>query len=458
MPIKTRYFTSKPFRDAILNLYPNLGNNLQRWRVLEYILKSDFLDADTGNLILSAEAIACHLEQENLLANKEFSTIKVLKDFSDNVFKLEWSEYYWSLSGSFNKPRQLLSPIPAELDIMNKMDIITRIKPRVRFDNGLQESEEEYMLKTPARIVQTDKILEYMNGLPRKRFVKAVDDNFDDAIAVWKTLSPKIQDAQLRQIDMIQGREKPIYKSVDNSTRVYSVNKSIATAKREIREAFCKGWQSMDLRSSQYTIVYHVWGMKKLGMAFYDDLWTYVLDDLGLTLADKPKIKTLLYSLIFGKSEDNLKQAIRDEFPDDSVDDTMVERFIACQPISDLLKARELALTAIKTNGYALDAWGEKLTPPDVDIKCKNGKTVSVPNYNSVLAQVAQSYETRIMYPVIDLAKETNGRLTICLWLHDGIKWTFDDKARIPIWEKRLSAAITREAEKLGIPIIVDFS
>jgi hypothetical protein len=72
-----------------------------------------------------------------------------------------------------------------------------------------------------------------------------------------------------------------------------------------------------------------------------------------------------------------------------------------------------------------------------------------------VSAQIAQSYELKLLYPVIQLARTTND-FTIMYWLHDGFYMLVNNNERAAYWIELLELAVETVANELEIPSFLD--
>jgi len=92
-------------------------------------------------------------------------------------------------------------------------------------------------------------------------------------------------------------------------------------------------------------------------------------------------------------------------------------------------EAREAQLEKISNDGGAENCFGRWVAIPD---KWHERQKRYFPNSRSVLAQLAQAWELRLLLPVLELARTTE-QFTIMLWLHDGFYVDFRDQNRAQI-------------------------
>ena len=83
-------------------------------------------------------------------------------------------------------------------------------------------------------------------------------------------------------------------------------------------------------------------------------------------------------------------------------------------------------------------------------------------NALSLMAQQAQSYELRLIWPAFELASSYNASdrhgVVITSFLFDGFSFVSKDSRESEKWRIKLSDAIQKEAKNLGIATSLEFS
>lgn len=214
----------------------------------------------------------------------------------------------------------------------------------------------------------------------------------------------------LRSLQAIVVNPQPQYSAKNRSPRLYSAGDGVLSLPRELRKEYCKrmGWVCLDLKSAQLAIVAKLWkidsilNLLKTGQS----VWEYLE---SITDAPKLALKDAVYAVIFGAS---VQRGVKLAFLKHECPDEMYKAFLQVDIVSDLLNARDDELKKIEDMLYGVDCFGRR-------IECDSIVGVEVQDKRSVLAQVVQSFEMKLMLDIADDIAQTSASIT--LWVHDGI-------------------------------------
>ncbi|MCW5940666.1 MAG: hypothetical protein KIS66_00450 [Fimbriimonadaceae bacterium] len=506
VPYQPKRTCSRRFREAVENLFPGLGNSYEYWRLLEWLVYSPWHDEETGRLVMSSDVLRHQVGAEDR-DPKDWSLNRLLERFGNDVFQVTVGNF------GYGRVRTLLSDIPPELVTLIDQElgsVLPRGEERVWFCNGnkvrRQDAADELKrLRADARErtrrvygdptenggagihaearaegIETIQnhgcqlafdLLSYLNGLPSNRFDQ-IRSRLDEAHAV----ADKVDVDSVRQHQILKSIEdiaQPFYKPVEpdpifdakgmeigrapRSVRIFSLNDSLLRLKSEVRDVLTKDWMKLDLRAAQLAIVSELWNVgsvkKFLSNSRENDrsIWSELIAWMGVEgdpLA-KPMLKDAVYSLVFGMGEKKMKAQLESFFPD--LADPW-KRFEDHAIIAALLRARTKAFNDMRMQGFGIDAFGQRI--PILN-KPRSDEGYQPTNVPSAAAIIAQSYELKLLEPVIRLAIEQQGKtggFVITSWLHDGCWIHVTDSRNRKRWKNRLSLEVEQTAKTLGIP------
>jgi hypothetical protein len=252
--------------------------------------------------------------------------------------------------------------------------------------------------------------------------------------------------ARRQQLDIlkrISDQPQTFYRPISggNTDRVFGVGGGFTGLKREVRNALIQGWQKADLRSAQLAINAMLWDvpeiktfLQKRHRSIWEELYEHFkLNNKEATRA-KPALKTALYAACYGmgvrKIGSNLTEALAD------VGIVRNGNLFTKHPlIKALLNGRKRAVAAIQRNGGAKTCFGKWLS--DFELTTPQ-----------ILAQISQAIELKIMHAIFEVAAKTSN-FTITLFQHDGIAVHFTDKSKAERWKRRMTKAVSEEAQRL---------
>ena len=459
LPHKT---CSPEFRDLVAAKLPGLGTNYEYWRLLEYVLFGTWVDEATGQLVLSAKQAAYLTGNERKWLSNYFALQPLLDGFTKEVFPLDTEGIIFNHYFEANQAGRIVADVPEWLLNAATTERRHTGRKRVEFATGEQWTsrksakvlrsmrEEAALLAASAGCMETQRLLKYLNGVAPNTFA-GIRHQLPTAHEVADEVGADVE-RQHNLLHAIEQTTQPVYKPVENSTRVYTLNESFPRLKREVRDVLTKGWLKADLASAQLAIAATIWQAPTVGGFLISDrrIWDELQEWMKLPRLPKVKsdLKELMYSLLFGMSRKNLCAKARQMFP------ARMEpwRRLSKHPVVNaMLEARQRQFATLRSVGFVTDAFGRTLT---LQPKGRSSSGYQQDNASSILAQVAQSWELRLMLPILDLAEShrgTNG-FTITMWLHDGVCINVHDARRIEAWKARISLAVAKQADELGIP------
>jgi len=150
----------------------------------------------------------------------------------------------------------------------------------------------------------------------------------------------------------------------------------------------------------------------------------------------KQVLKTAIYAVCFGASKRTITMILQ-AFSSQEV----ITLFFQDTIIEAILQARQEQYKKIVVQGGVTDCFGRFLSTENS-------------NPRSILAQQCHSVELKLLYPVVKLAQEKQGKsdgFTITLWQHDGFDFVVKNKLQKEAWIKRLQKVVWEQAQELDI-------
>lgn len=455
--MSTVRFCSNRFREELRTLFPGLDGKPDRWLFLQFLIYCQHFDFATDKLVASARVVSEWMGKEKLFHNNNFSVRDVAGDFSKHVFPVSLSDYVYEPSKARFESRIVLSKFPSEVERLWERERRSRHTPRVEFATGKRAVNPKLNLVSTSAPEASRIMVEYMNALPTNRFSKAVSAHWEEAAEIAASLGEMHTPAgrQSAILTQLLTNPKPYYKTVERSARIFSAtDASIANLKRCVRDVLCQDWLKCDLASAQYSINYRLWGMEEIGIPFVASPFDTLIADLGLHRDARPALKKIMYSICFGMG--TRRDPTRENISDlaDAIAPDLWRRMRFHPLIMGLLGTRKSQFERIRRDGFSLDAWGN---PIPLVPEAYDGR--SGDNVRSVLAQLAQSYEQRLMFEIYKLAIQNSGKhgFSIMVNVYDGLYICVHDSADIDSWKRRISTAVESEAARLGINTQLDW-
>jgi len=435
---------SETFRNDVSKILPGLGDNSSYWNLFAYLAFGTKVDDYSGNLVISSDLLA-KIEGKSTV-NRNYVGRKLLDAFRRDVHDFSYSKW---------ESRKGLARIITKLEWSKEISKIIELERNGRWKNKKQvyihngnnfeksrqkeywkmEKKEALQLSKNVTLKEEKVLLDYLNNHPPNTFY-SLDKNIREARKnIKKVGANEVWHTNL--LNDIEDQFQPFYKPTERSTRVFPASGNMLSLKSELRLILTIDWYEFDLKSAQLAICSKLWKINEL-KAFLksgESIWTYLMKWLGVRNTKKNKgiVKDALYALIFGAYKKKLNKILF------QLDNNAYDIFIKIPIIKLLLKARRRQFREIKKKGGGYNCFGQWIS------SIKYG-------HRSVVAQLAQAYELKILFPAIELAKEKEREFRIVLWQHDGFSVVFFDKRRIDnlIWN--LQYVVDSKAKELGIP------
>lgn len=274
-----------------------------------------------------------------------------------------------------------------------------------------------------------------MNNLKPNRFYKMVRENYD--MAMFEALFTEHPTHQLNLLNAIYNNCQPFYKPVEKSVRIFSFNENILGLKKSVKQNLLPGLIECDLKSAQLAIAATLWNIPEIKefLSEKKSIWDELADCYGLKLNPDLKsiLKNCLYATMYGMLPVNLKSMLNQHLG-------TFDPFFNNNIIKLLLKERNKQFNQISDCGGATSCFGNFLS-------------TSKFSRRSILAQLAQAIELKLLYPIIKLARENtdcNG-FSILLFQHDGFSWLPHRTSCKRKWSYILNNVVYESARSLGI-------
>jgi hypothetical protein len=265
-----RWLVSRHFYEAAFEHFPAIRENEVYQNALWYLFFATSFDQDTDRLLLCRDTLAAIKQQEPAnFVSKDF-----LHELEQNVLgegNLRWSE--WRKKHC----RQLLKL---------KLGQFARIlrgeyegqwdKSGLIFLNGESWSptKARHARKTERALAErvvpdcphAEFIQRYLNQLPRNRFTKIINKNYQKAFSfAVRSLQGEKHQREIRILRRISLQPQPFYSASSNGNTARLFTKGhIPDLKREVRQVLTAGWFEADLRASQLSICARLWRIEPL--------------------------------------------------------------------------------------------------------------------------------------------------------------------------------------------------
>ncbi len=451
---------SKGFRELLIAELPGLQRNPAYWGLLGWTMFGRLTEYE--GVLVSQETLARLESKEHQVKNRNYSGVQFLEAFKRDVApRMEWREF----SYSEGKAREVTTlGLPDE--VMRGLDAeratpAHQLNDRVYLETGhkwsaARQKQQRDVDRTSAMQLldnagceEARRLMAYLNSLPAHRFTKLLQ-HLDAAYDVAGQLeNPMSRERAYRLLRHIADQPQPLYGPTGNgrTVRLFSSNESLCRLPRPVRRVLTHDWTSVDLRSAQLAIVGRLWDVPAVEDLLHSgtSVWHHLCEKLGIPFSEDTKkgVKQMVYALVFGSGKRKgsaTDQAARHYFPEDS---SIVTRFFQVPVVDALYHRREVEKERVIAAGGAKDAFGNWIALPADEY----GK----PNARSVLASQAQSYELRLLWPVIEEAMTTD-QFDVTVYLFDGLCLAFKDTSKRERILGRLQGKVAAVSEELGMP------
>ena len=226
---------------------------------------------------------------------------------------------------------------------------------------------------------------------------------------------------------------KPVYSGVERTTRLYTLGPSFQNLKRELRTMIFAGESQFDLAHAQLSILQELWDIPLLDDYLEGEFWSRLKVETGIQ--QKEVLKELVYRIAYGSKFGQCKYGLMTEA---GLSSDGASKAMRAPIVKALFDAQDRQFDKVRKSKSVIDAFGRELI--------KDAKTPGSA-IRSALAAQAQSYELKLMLPVINFLKARD--IPIYLWLHDGFIVPEKTAEHFPT----LSALVEAEAASLGMKI-----
>lgn len=449
-PIKVSW----QFRNLVRDEYPQLEKVPYFWPLMQLALFGPRAKEDRGRVLITNDMV----REVTGCWNKAISTDSLLRAF-EVIVGIDLQLSKWD---SREKKARTMDPIfstpilqalkgpgvthsPDGSLVWFDTGIVVTSKANKayfeEYDRSLLEVAENTPLGHPSR-----QLLEYLHTATerqmRDQLCKTMHLLWDEVMSMPGTTyldgsrdhNQKTKDYTIDLLRKIEQYPLIRYKSVANTLRLFSQGCSVAKLPRRLRKLAMCGCHEFDLSQAQLGVIAKIWDIPMLqrfiesGGNIWDELYTWC----GVTKEAKPKLKQALYSIVFGGERGNpyydgiLKRFLNKDDGDwnESITEELFDRFMTNPLIKEIHKYRETVIRDIAKNGGGFDAFGHW-----VDVKSILNKKTLPAKVRSIMANIVQSHELRIMLSMLPVLK-VHKQLYVMVWLHDGVIIKFTDASK----------------------------
>jgi hypothetical protein len=442
-----RITVSTFFYEAVFKHFPILKEHTPYRNFFWYLCFGAYFDRESKRLLLCREMLADFAGKP--LPN--FCAEEFLWRFSNDVIPLAWTDS-WSPG---HRCRQL-----TKLKLGNFQEILSNEYQHLWRERGrVYPNGEKFSAAKAQQITSNDKsaaeglpgecaearfIQKYLNNLPPHLFSRNVEKNYRCAVQyAFKELKGAELHRELRILKQIESQPQPFYSATSNgnSVRLFA-NESIPNLRSDVRKVFTQDWFEADLRCSQLGICAWLWDVTPLETFLQagNNFWNHLCDYLDIPAegikAVKPVLKAAVYSLCYGMEEHHIRGYLTTEFKKFGIPEKSFE-FITEPHLNLMLEAREREIVRITTAGGDKTCYDKPLSVRG-DFHARH-----------ILAQLAQAWEMKIIFPAFRLAAEYPDDFKIMLYQFDGFSVHFT--RRPEQWRKRIKFIVDEQAKQLGV-------
>ena len=457
-------YISAAFRDLALETYPALRVNAQYCDLFAYLLFPFQTDKDTDMPVICKRTLAMINGELDPSPQSHFvggRFIEMYQAATGHYFA--YSPWYYQQGLARMVTDLNLDPILAqalhdEIRTQPQPDrevtLASGIRRTRQRDSNVRKADLDRATQRQATYAGARKAIAYLNALPPNIFRSAVQKHYEEAVAVaLRAENPLCVYQNLVTLRGMRTQPQQFYgPSKDGNTcRIFGMHRGLLTLSKDVALIIGQNWITFDLRSSQLAIAAFRWNVPAViaflrsGTSIWDELSTY----LNLDLSAKPRLKEALYSLLYGACRRTIYRALAGKTNTRAIrlephDTVLGERLLKHPLMAAMYQARERQLEQILRDGGARDCYGYfiPLQPEDGT----DGKT----NERSILAQLAQAVEFKILEPVFDKAIGSQD-FSITHWAHDGFSIHAHEQRRVKQVCSRIEEAVRASAAKEGV-------
>lgn len=450
---------SQALWDALLKEYPGLKDNPGHRRHIARLLWAP----DHSKVNIGRFQIARDYDKLRDLANNTFIAIDCIEKFHKEVFEYQYIEHDHIL----HRCRLAIVEFPPLILYLRDLDLKCPQRNRCFIADGTKFVAKKKHLLKREDIQEADyltyktyitplasKLQQYLNQLPTNRFSK-IDKYIPSALdALWDKdpdgnyyVHPDTHFEQRLILDLIAEQPQPIYKPTlrGYTVRLFQLNSGLQGINSYLRGILTQDWIELDMQHAHLSIVATLWDIPELLQLLQTgaNMWDLIIEDLnfpGSYVVVKSKLKSIMYSTLYGMSIANLKREVAAAFGEDKVD-----AFFNQAIISIILKARKDRTDLLTKKKYYTTHLGKEVKP--YAYRDEDGFKS---NLNSVISYEISEYEMLLLEPIFDLSIETQ-QFFITLYQYDGITIDVRDKSRKDSILKKIHSVFDKRAKELGI-------
>lgn len=446
---------SRKFREIIAAEYPTLNLSESYWKAAEYFIFGTYRDELHRNeLVISAEILARIEKKTELYEAGNYNAEKFLESIKRDVLPdLAWND--WSYAAG---QARTLEPIkwPNHIKEAIRMELSRQwaADSRVYFVDGRAYSLGKERLEREGTRIEAlnrlkmagnkkaEMILMYLNKLKPNKFSK-IRDHINDAYIAAAQLKDANDETIFHQIAVLRAisdQPQVFYQPSrrGKTVRIFGLNESILSLKKEVRRALTPDWVELDIVSSQLAINAMLWNVSEIDVFLLSniDIWASLFNHFGIeydAVIKQEVFKKALYALSFGMARKKVYAFVNEKIPNGG------KLFFSHPIIKALYRGRQRMIKQIENNGgaYLIDGtW----------LSIKENTTISI------LAQMAQAVELEAIYEAYQLASTTND-FTIMLHQHDGISISFNNRKEL--WLSRIAGAVNIKLAEMNVNTII---
>jgi hypothetical protein len=459
-----RKYVPHSLRVAVAKHYPNIYSAEKFARLMQYLLFPGTPRLEDDSIWLDWATLA---EIEDVPLTKKYNGGRFLEEYMavtghrPEILPYNHKEGLVRRVSALNLHPDVIAEvqhmIPGSTD---RIDFVTG-KPFDKYAKSkLREEDYRRAMAVQSHVDACNRVLVWLNELPARTFSVVIEAGLASAIERANRYSQEerrgktrelTRDYALRLLSEIADQPQPFYRvSREGRTlRLIPLNMSLCNLPREIRKLLttCAGWKTFDLKAAQLAIIAKLWNIPEL-LAFLESgrsIWTELQEYLGLTPADKDFLKhEAVYPITYGEKRDVVTVAL-----DNAYGNGTGKKFLTHPIIAAILQARTEQLAMIKRDGGAYDCYNNWITPP-MD-KPFEKAWFTEENYRSVLAQLSQAVEFKLIYAAFAEAQLSKGEASIVLYQYDGFSVKFRRPEAEKKWTQRIMEAVKQEADSLGV-------
>lgn len=464
--------TSRAFRSAVVNAYPDAAWKPERMRLLLVLLLCPWVDGE-GCTVLDYDQLAFCCNADKEAKQRNFKAADFLADFEAHVLPLNLTGPQWRSKASGSRartarpvwPQPVLDALRAELETPSR----ERLQDAVYFVSGKpykprphreqltmyrrQALEDLLCFDHPALDLMT-----YANSQQATVFNRMVEKHGDAARAVALSLCKLGKDGQrdaaatqaaqwhaLRILHGLESDAQPLYKPsrTGKTARIFADGLSYLGLPKAVRRALMPDCPELDLSNAQLAIAARDWNVSEV-QAFLstgEKVWPELERHFDLEPdTHKPVLKSTLYALLFGMERGAIVRHLAHGGAGEQGQGIGAEkaaRLFDHPLIAALYAARERQLAALKETGHARTVFGQTFPVTD-------GASA-----RSALAAQAQAVELWLLLPAVELLKRTPD-LTLVAWQHDGFTAHSSNATKTERYVRQLQDAVQARAEAAG--------